>query len=386
MTNAVALPLRAGGAPSIFQSRNNLPDMNAAAQQGINASFAVIGFKGRNWRIKHAGEEELLMDARGVPMATLDVVIVGISQAVSKQWYGKAYSEGDDGAPDCFSTDGIAPDPTSPKIQGSLCATCPMNVYGSKMSDNGKKSKACQDARRLAVLPTGDLENAAYGGPMLLRLPPMSLSGLARYSHDLARFSAQPFMVRTELGFDYDVAYPLITFKAGGWLDDEQATAVAAALDNPLIGRILETGASAPAAAGPASPLATGGPAKGFGTPPAPAPAPAPAPRPAPAPAAAAAPVPLSDPMEAEMAAMEAKMAAYKASKATTVAPPVEVSNVTALPPPKKIGGFGAKKAAPEAHVEAAHVEVVAEAPTEHPVGVTPAPADLESAIDALLS
>jgi hypothetical protein len=232
--------LHQGRAPSIFAGKN-LPDMNKAAQEGLLASYAVISYKGRNWRIKYRGEEELLKDPRtGAPVATLDVVIVGVSPNISKQYYEKRYSEGDDASPDCWSLNGKTPDPTAPKKQCNTCAACPQNIFGSRITEAGKKAKACQDSRRIAVVPAGDIANESYGGPMLLRLPPMSLSSFAAYGNVLNRYSAQPYMVQTTLGFNYDVAYPLITFNPSAWLDDEQGAAVAEQLENPLIERIME--------------------------------------------------------------------------------------------------------------------------------------------------
>lgn len=411
-SNVIALPTRPGGVPAAFAQRTNLPDMNAAAQQGIQAAFAVIGYKGRNWRIKHRGEDELLKDDRGVPMATLDVVIVGISQAISKQWYDKRYSEGDNEAPDCFSANGVAPDRSSPKLQCATCAACPQNVWGSRVTDNGKKAKACADTRRIAVVPYGDEENETYGGPMLLRLPPTSLAGLAKYGAELARFSAQPYMVRTQLGFDYDVAYPLLTFKAAGWLDDATCSTVNEILDNPLIERILETEVveATHDPAEPPSALAQGGPAKGFTSKPEPQaqpepkPEPKPEPQPDPEPATVAADTldaaqQAEDDEEARLAAQLEAARAKKAAKLRSSAPSeaaamanTSVASVATEAAPKK-GGFGQKKAAPaptavqaqpaEAQATAAAPEPVETVPTNT---VQPAPADLESAIDALLA
>jgi hypothetical protein len=238
MNNVV--PFKGGTLAAAFQTSNNLPDMAKAAQEGLTAGFAAIGYKGKNWRIKHRGEEEILFDERGTPLPTLDVVIVGIAPHIAKSWYDKRYSEGDSEAPDCFSIDGIHPDMASPKKQCASCAACPQNAWGSRVTEAGKKAKACQDVRRIAVVPSGDITNEGYGGPMLLRVPPMSLTNLARYGAELNRLGYQPYMVETRLGFDYSVAYPLITFTAIKLLDDAQAVEVLEAIEDPLIARMLE--------------------------------------------------------------------------------------------------------------------------------------------------
>jgi hypothetical protein len=406
MNNIV--PLRAGQAPAIFSSRN-LPDMNAAAQQGLPPAFSIIGYKGRNWRIKHRGDEELIKDPRtGAPVASLDVVIIGISPNISKQFYEKKYAEGDDASPDCYSVNGIAPEPDSPKLQCQTCAACPQNVYGSRLTENGKKAKACQDSRRLAVVPSGDIENESFGGPMLLRLPPMSLSSLAKYGNELTRFAAQPYMVETILSFDYDVAYPLLTFKAAGWLTDEQARAVAEQLDNPLVDRILNSGAveAATQSQENTSALSGGRPAQAFEKP---ADAGVVAPPPATAqPQPTAAPVapfvaPVAEPevededaravREAEAAVLAAKArAAAKAAAAaakpatTEVQQPAATATTAAAPAPKP-SPFAAKR---QAAAAAPAVAQAASAPGEEDRVTAPtvqqAPPDLEEAIDALLS
>ncbi len=264
MSNIV--PLRAGQMPAVFAGRANLPDMNKATGEGLAAAFCVIGYKGRNWRLKYRGEDELIKDEKGVPIPYLPVVIVGVSPAISKQFYDKKFSEGDNEAPDCFSINGIAPDVSSPKKQCVSCAACPQNVWGSRVTEAGKKAKNCQDSRRIAVVPLGDIENEGYGGPMMLRVPPMSLGNLAKFGTDIQRFGAQPFMIATQLGFNYDVAYPLIEFQALGWLDEAQAVAVAGVMEDPLIQRMLET-EMVEATADPASEqgaLAGGAPAGAF--------------------------------------------------------------------------------------------------------------------------
>jgi hypothetical protein len=209
------------------------------ARAGVQSSFAVISVKGRVWRTKHRGEETPVLDARGQPVATLEVVIVGVAPNVSKTFYQKGFVEGSDDSPDCFSLDGIAPDATAPKKQNETCATCPQNMWGSRVTDNGKRAKACSDQRRIAVVPTGDILNKNMGGPMLLRLPPTSLPNLASYSDFLERKGADFPYVATRLGFDYDVAYPKVSFDALGYLDDAQAAQVVEVMSNPLIDRML---------------------------------------------------------------------------------------------------------------------------------------------------
>ena len=177
--------------------------------------FAVVGFRGKVWRVKHRGEESNVLDNNGEPRPTLDVVIVGVHPGVSKQYYEKKYAEGDDAAPDCFSVDGITPDASAPKKQCATCAQCPMNQFGSRMSESGKKAKACADSKRLAVVPADDIENSVQGGPMMLRIPAMSLQNYQTYTAQLGKHQAQVYSVKTRLGFDLNAAYPQLHVQAG---------------------------------------------------------------------------------------------------------------------------------------------------------------------------
>lgn len=265
--NALA-PIEAGRPPSVFAKRRST--LNAFAQQGVQASFAVLSYKGRNWRLKYRGEEALLKDDRGQPAMSLDVIIVGVSGAVSKIYYEGKYVEGSDDAPDCYSLDGVMPDPGAAKKQCETCAVCPHNQWGSRITEAGKKGKACQDSRRIAVVPLGDPMNESFGGPMLLRIPPMSLNMLASYASMLERKGASIEAVATRLGFDFDVAYPKLKFEAIDWLTEEQAVMVVGEDGNsgicgdPQVDRMLHDVVSAPEAIAPAQPdpLAKGGPAK----------------------------------------------------------------------------------------------------------------------------
>lgn len=378
------VPLTGGGMPSLFQTQaGNLPDMNTAAGQGLTSGFGVIGYKGRNWRIKHKGEEILLMDERRVPIPVLEVVIVGISSAIAKQYYEKSYGEGDSESPDCFSTTGIAPDPVSPKPQHTACALCPNNRFGSKITDAGKKAKACQDSRRIAVVPSADIMNEDFGGPLLLRIPPMSLNNLAAYTKQLSQHGGQPYAVATALGFDYEVAYPLINFSAIRWLDDEQAGQVIQVINDPQIERMLNEGsdetAEAPAAPAMAG-LAGGAPAAGLAQ----AVAQAVAQPAAPAPIVQAAPAPVAPAAPAPAAVKRGAFGAAPAPMAQAPAAPAPVPQAAAAPAPVKRSAFGGAAPAAAPVTLAAVGAVTAPAPAAVTV-IQGAPTDMESAIDALL-
>ena len=214
--------------------------------EGIGQSFAILTIRGKVWRIKFRGEETALLmppSAPGMPQNTpqpnIEVVIVHSSPAVSKIYYEGQYSEGDSEAPDCFSVNGHNPDPASPKKQAELCATCPNNIWGSKTMANGKPGKACQDSKRLVVVPANDLANELFGGPMLLRVPPASLQDMGAYNSQLQQFGHAFYTVRTQLGFDHQVAYPKLTFAATAALQESEALKVVELQNDPRTKRIL---------------------------------------------------------------------------------------------------------------------------------------------------
>jgi hypothetical protein len=232
------------GRPSALV-RNRRSSLNANAQQGVQASFAVLGYKGKNWRLKYRQEETVLRDERKQPLSSVEVVVVGISPAISRQYFMNSYSEGASEGPDCFSSDGIKPDAGVPKRQSPTCGTCPRGQWGSRITDNGKRAKECQDTRRIAVVPLTDIKNEIFGGPMLLRVPPMSINNLSQYTQYLDRKGIGVETVATRIGFDVEMAYPRLTFEAIGYLDDEQQELVIGPDGNsgvcadPLIDRML---------------------------------------------------------------------------------------------------------------------------------------------------
>jgi hypothetical protein len=224
------------------------------ARTGLPPSYGVMTYKGRNFRIKYRSEEVLLRDgATRKPVSYVDVVIVGVSPAISRQFFPRQYTEGDTDGPICYATDGVKPDVGVPEQQSPLCATCKWSQWGSRVTDNGKRAKACQETRRIAVVPSTDIMNETFGGPLLLRVPPMSLYNLSNYSDFLGAKGASFETVVTRISFDEDVAYPRLTFEAVDWLSEEQQIEATGEDGNggicasPLLDRMLST---------PESPLA----------------------------------------------------------------------------------------------------------------------------------
>jgi hypothetical protein len=283
---------------------------------------------------------------------------------MSKQYWLDGYNPDNNNPPDCFSMSGIAPEPGSPHKQNGNCATCPQNQWGSVITQAGKKAKACQDNRRIAIVPAGDPVNEVYGGPMLLRVPPDSLRMLDQYCSKLDRLRVDISEVVTQLSFNPEVSHQQIQFQELGWITDPEVwTLVQEQLDSDQVHRILEEGAleeaqdpaSHPTA--PASPLVqTARPGHLQVVPPTPlAPAPPPPVQPVQAPPSAAQPAPQAKPRVSPFQ--------QAATRAQAVQQPAQV-----------------KRAAPQPTPMPQQTPVPAQ-----PAVVQGAPPDMESAIDNLL-
>lgn len=208
--------------------------------QGVSAGFGILSYRGKVWRVKYKGVETVVMNAEGDPAASISVVMLKANPALSKTYYEGAYVEGDDTPPACSSANGITPDAGIKEPQSSQCDTCPQNVWGSKITPQGTETKACSDARRIAVVPAADMANEACGGPMLMRVPAASLSTLAGYSDLLKQNNAPYYGVITKVGFDPDASYPKLVFTALRGITETEARVVLDLRDSSVTHRILE--------------------------------------------------------------------------------------------------------------------------------------------------
>lgn len=208
---------------------------------GVTSGFPIISYKGKVWRIRKGGEEQVHMDAEKNALPTIDIVLVQGNPNPSKIFYDKKFEEGTTEAPRCFSNNGSTPDPSVQNPISKLCVTCPNNVWGSRITDNGKKSRACSDARRMAVVFADDLnEKGIDCHKLLLRVPPASLNPLKDYvEKQLAPKGIPPFAIVTRIGFDVQAAHPQFTFKAQRFLNEDEAEAIIQLRDSEDIKRIL---------------------------------------------------------------------------------------------------------------------------------------------------
>lgn len=235
----IMIPEKFGQVSTKFAAVKNENDLAA----GVQAGFGLIGYKGKVWSIRYRGDEQqLLRDDGDGPRNSIEVVILKGASYISKIWYQQGYVEGSTAAPDCFSPNGVVPDPQSTKRQSNACANCPQNVWGSKITEAGKKGKACSDSKRLAVVPLGDIPNETYGGPMLLRVPAASLQDLATFGNKMQNLGYPYFAIATRIAFDPNEAYPKFTFSAIRPLTDEEAEQVLVLQPSQEVSRVLAEG------------------------------------------------------------------------------------------------------------------------------------------------
>jgi len=205
--------------PAHLAARVGVPSVLAQSMTGglsSGTSFPRISIKGARFRIVE-GDTETVLDS-----TTLQLVIVGANPRLSKIWYAEAWTPDADKAqaPDCFSLDGIGPDPESTMPQNDMCASCPQNAWGSKVTPQGQQIKACADQKRLAVVAADDPTGPVY----LLQVTPAALKGLNQYQKELAVRGIPPEIVKTRVTFDTDASFPKLKFVFGGFLDaDTQA-------------------------------------------------------------------------------------------------------------------------------------------------------------------
>ena len=200
------LATRVGSPSALAQS------LTGGLSSGGGESFPRISIKGARFRIID-GDTETVLDS-----TSLEVVIVGANPRLSKTWYAKQWTpDAEPSAPECFSLDGIGPDPQATNPQNDLCASCPQNAWGSKVTPQGQQIKACADQKRLAVVAADDANGPIY----LLQVTPAALKGLNQYQKELSVRGIPPEIVKTKVSFDTDASFPKLKFSFGGFLDEE---------------------------------------------------------------------------------------------------------------------------------------------------------------------
>ena len=244
MVNQVAH--RPNGAGAIMQQSalfDQLPAEWDDLTANVAISFPILGIKGGKWHYRFRGEETILLDAQGrFPTPAVQVVILKAQKELSRTYYATGYVEGVNAPPDCWSSDGVAPDSSVAQPINPVCATCPCDAWGSGATPAAPKAKACQQRRRTVVVPySSDLTNEAGGGPILLSVPPGSLTNQVAYGNMLRDNKIHYAGIITELSFTQDpsIAFPKIEFNYVGSLNDDEARVIIEMRGHEQVDRIL---------------------------------------------------------------------------------------------------------------------------------------------------
>ena len=239
---------RPNGAGAIMQQSalfDQLPAEWDDLTANVAISFPILGIKGGKWHYRFRGEESILLDAQGrFPTPAVQVVILKAQKELSRTYYASGYVEGVNAPPDCWSSDGVAPDSSVAQPINPVCATCPCDAWGSGATPAAPKAKACQQRRRTVVVPySSDLTNEAGGGPILLSVPPGSLTNQVAYGNMLRDNRIHYAGVVTELSFTQDpsIAFPKIEFNYVGSLNDDEARVIIEMRGHEQVDRILQS-------------------------------------------------------------------------------------------------------------------------------------------------
>lgn len=239
MSNELTIPDNFGPVADVF--KDSTVDVSQFTA-GIGMAWPILTLKGKSWGWRFRGQDHQYTapdPAAGnalMPMRVLDVVLVNAGLRISKVYYKEGYQEGQRLPPECWSADGITPDPGANEKQANTCRGCRHNVL---RSGTDAKGKACSDNKRLAVVTIGDLKNTDFGGPFMLRLPPGSFSNYTTYVSVMGSRGYQPFAIVTRLMFDPSVSHPKVMFMPVRALTHEEALIIKGHQDNPRTGEML---------------------------------------------------------------------------------------------------------------------------------------------------
>lgn len=198
-----------------------LPVKAKAIANPFSAVAAVGGFpalsvKGSKFHVIRGDTRETLMrdvDGEKVPATSIEVVILDVNPNKSFTFFKEGFKEGSSAGPVCFSNNAKNPDPNAKEPQAKSCESCPHRVWGSKVYDNGKKGRACEESVRMAVAPLGQVNDA-----MLLRIKGGSFTSLREFGEYIGKRGKNFYEVATKISFDHEAAYPLFVFKPIGIL------------------------------------------------------------------------------------------------------------------------------------------------------------------------
>jgi len=251
--------------PSMAEVPSYILDATLARQANDDAAAGIS--TGMPPRLKLSGKQFTLVDANGDETAFpagkmvigpddnayLPMVILRAIKPLQKAWYVGAYNAEEGKSPDCFSTDSVRPDPSSPAPQSELCANCPQNAFGSgtDQAGNATKGKACKDTKTLAIFIPGSRKVETDPKAYMFKIPADSLKNFAMYVKSLSAAGIPLGTAKTLVTFDQTVTHPKVIFKFGGFLPQDTLPKLAEIAALPEVEDIIAGMSSAPALPAP---------------------------------------------------------------------------------------------------------------------------------------
>lgn len=144
----------------------------------------------------------------GSVVAHLDCVIVAYADA--NLYYEKAYSEGDNNPPDCWSFSvnelGMKPSAQVTQPQCSTCSDCKHNQFGSAVNGKGKK---CQNTKSLVLMMLDNTQQLYR-----LKVSPTGLAGFKTFASSVLGKTNRPlYATPTRITLNPTLKYASLVFK-----------------------------------------------------------------------------------------------------------------------------------------------------------------------------
>ena len=203
-----------------------------AAKAGIgSAQPPRVSIAGNRFTlVEQDGAEQMITTMDKSVGIYLDAVIVGIDVANSKVFYLEQFTPNQESytPPSCTSSDGVRPVLDAPFPQAELCSTCPQNVWGSKITPQGKSSKACQDGKKIVLYVDGK-------GFYTFRITPGSFKNWSSFISILEGQGYEPQFVVTRITFASQgvLAFTAVNFVSEQLMhDSDKPDAVKALMKN----------------------------------------------------------------------------------------------------------------------------------------------------------
>jgi hypothetical protein len=213
MTNQVGMPRMDLGMVSSVFANEPMEDLS----EGIRSALSTLSILGNVFGIRY---RKLRYELDASLQRQIEVVILKGAKTTSKTFWDGPYTPNSDLPPDCWSSNGRVPDDSVEVKQAQSCSMCPHDVF--KTLPTGMKGKECTDGKRVAIVPALDMENDAFGGPMLLRVPAGSLGALEMYGKDFKKVGIPFYAYTTIISFVPGTTTKL-AFTPGRPITDEEA-------------------------------------------------------------------------------------------------------------------------------------------------------------------